>query len=163
MKRIIYLILIFFVVQVNAQDNLTYQKPNKDILDLVDVQLAPAVMIDDNNEFMFLRYRDSYKTIAELSEQELRLGGLRINPKTNIGSRATYFNNLKVINLKSKGGDPVQVNGLPTNPRLANFTWSPDQKNIALTNTTEDGVSIWVVEVASAKATKLTEANINAI
>ena len=162
MKRIIYLILIFFVVQVNAQDNLTYQKPNKDILDLVDVQLAPAVMIDDNNEFMFLRYRDSYKNIAELSEQELRLGGLRINPKTNIGSRATYFNNLKVINLKSKGGDPVQVNGLPTNPRLANFTWSPDQKNIALTNTTEDGVSIWVVEVASAKATKLTEANINA-
>jgi len=162
MKRAIYLILIFFIAEVNAQDNLTYQKPNKDILDLVDVQHAPAVMVDDKGEFMVLRYRDAYKTIAELSEEELRLGGLRINPKTNIGSRTTYYNNLKIINIKSKSGDPIQVNGLPDNSRLANFTWSPDQKNVALTNTTQEGVSVWVLDVASAKATKLTEANVNA-
>ena len=94
MKRLVLLALILFITKANAQDNLTYQKPAKDILDLVDVELAPAVMIDDNNEYMVLRYRDAFKTIAELSEEELRLRGLRINPKTNIGSRTTYYNNL---------------------------------------------------------------------
>lgn len=162
MKRLIYLALVFFIIEVNAQDNLTYQKPPKDILDLVDVPSAPSVMIDDNSEYMVLRYRDSFKTIAELSEQELRLGGLRINPKTNIGSRTNYFNNIKILNLKDKNGASVQVNGLPENPRLAYFTWSPDETKIALTNTTQDGVEIWVLDVHNASVTKLTNANVNA-
>ena len=60
MKRLVYLALLIFITEVNAQDNLNYQKPHKDILDLVDVQMAPAVMTDDNNDYMLLRYRDSY-------------------------------------------------------------------------------------------------------
>ena len=67
MKKLVYLALVFFIIEVNAQDNLTYQKPSKAILDLVDVQLAPNVMIDDNDQYMVLQYRDAYKTIAELS------------------------------------------------------------------------------------------------
>ena len=34
---------------------------------------------------MVYLYRDNYKTIEQLSEKELRLAGLRINPKKNIG------------------------------------------------------------------------------
>ena len=162
MKRLVLLALILFITKANAQDNLTYQKPAKDILDLVDVELAPAVMIDDNNEYMVLRYRDAFKTIAELSEEELRLGGLRINPKTNIGSRTTYYNNLKVLNVKDKNGAPVQVIGLPENSRLANFGYSPDQNKVAMTNTSQEGVSVWILDVASGKVTKLTDAHVNA-
>jgi dipeptidyl aminopeptidase/acylaminoacyl peptidase len=162
MKRLIYLALVFFIIEVNAQDNLTYQKPPKDILDLVDVQLAPNVMIDDNDQYMVLQYRDAYKTIAELSEEELRLGGLRINPKTNIGSRNTYYNNLKTLNLTEKEGASVQVKGLPANPRLANFSWSPDQNKVAFTNTTEEGVSVWILDLQNSAVTKLTDANVNA-
>jgi len=162
MKRLIYLALFFFIIEVNAQDNLTYQKPPKDILDLVDVQLAPSVMIDDNSEYMILRYRDAFKTIAELSEEELRLGGLRINPKTNIGSRTSYYNDVEILNLKDKNGVSVQVKGLPENPRLANFTWSPDETKLALTHTTQEGVEIWLIDVQNAMITKLTKARVNA-
>jgi len=162
MKRLIYIAVFFLATGVYAQDNLTYQKPPKEILDLVDVQPAPSVMLDDENEFMVLRYRDAFKTIAELSEEELRLGGLRINPETNIGSRTSYSNNVKILNLKDKKGGALQVKGLPANPRLAYFTWSPDQKKVAFTNTSKEGVAIWVLNLENASATKLTESNVNA-
>ena len=162
MKRLIYLVLILFSITANAQENLRYQKPPKEILDLVDVQRAPSVLIDDNKEYMVLRYRDTYKTIAELSEEELRLGGLRINPRTNIGSRTRYYNDLKIKNIKKKNASIKQVKSLPENPRFANFTWSPDQKKLALTNTTREGVELWVLNLQNAVLTKLTEANVNA-
>ncbi len=162
MKRLIYLVLILLFVIANAQENLTYQKPPQDILDLVDVQRAPSVLIDDNKEYMVLLYRDTYKTIAELSEDELRLGGLRINPKTNIGSRTNYYNDIKIKNIKKNNASIKPVKGLPEDPRFANFTWSPDQKKIALTNTTLLGVELWVLDLQNAVLTKLTEANVNA-
>lgn len=101
-----------FFISVNAQENLKYQKPPKEILDLVDVQNAPSVLMNDNMDFIVLLYSDAYKTIAELSEVELRLGGLRINPKTNIGSRTRFSNNIKILNVKAKTAE-VQVSGMP--------------------------------------------------
>ena len=162
MKHFIYLILLLSVVQINAQENSIYQKPPQEILELVDVPRAPNVLLDENKEYMILLFRDTYKSIVELSQEELRLGGLRIDPKTNIGSRVTYFNNIKIKSLKNKGEEILQVNGLPVNPKLTNFKWSPNQKKLALTNTTSIGVEVWVLDLVSSSITKLTNANINA-
>lgn len=162
MKHLIYLILLLSIVKVNAQENASYQKPPQEILELVDVPKAPNIFLDEDKEHMILLFRDAYKSIEELSQEELRLGGLRIDPKTNIGSRVTYFNNVKIKSLKKKGGKSIQVKGLPVNPKLTNFRWSPDQKKLALTNTTSKGVEIWVLDVASHTMSKVTDANINA-
>ncbi|WPY99432.1 prolyl oligopeptidase family serine peptidase [Christiangramia sp. OXR-203] len=143
-----------------GQENLDYQKPPQEILELIDVPLAPSTLIDSDAEMMIFLYRDQFKSIAELSEEELRLGGLRINPVTNINSRARYYNNFKVKSVKAK--EPVQVNGLPENPRLTNFSWSPDESMMAFTHTTDTGVELWVLDIENAAARKLTEANLNA-
>ena len=143
-----------------AQENLTYQKPPKPILDLVDVPLAPGTYINSKGDLMLFLYRDQYKTIAELSEKELRLGGLRINPATNISSRARYFTDIKIKPVKDN--EPTNVTGLPENPRIANLSWSPDEKKLAFTQTTNTGVELWVIDIKSAKAKKLTDASLNA-
>ena len=162
MKLSIYVVLLLLIVKVQAQESLTYQKPSKEILDLVDVPLAPSVLVDDNKEFMIFLYRNTFKSIEEISQEELRLGGLRINPKTNIGSRVTYYNNLKIKPLLTNESEIVQVSGLPSEPKLANFTFSPDQKKMAFTNTTSSGVEVWVVDVIKQAAKKLTEPRVNA-
>lgn len=143
-----------------SQEKLTYQQPPEEILELVNAPTAPSVLIADDGEHMLLLYSDYYKTIAELSETELRLAGLRINPKTNIGSRTNYYNNIVVKKIGEKDG--TQVEGLPKNPRLTNFNWSPDQSKMAFTNTTSEGIEVMVLDVETAKATKLTDANVNA-
>ncbi len=159
-----YLCILIFLLSFSifSQENVNYQKPSNEILDLVDVERAPGVLFDDQKEFMILLYRDAYKSIEELSQEEMRLGGLRIDPKTNIGSRTTYYNNIKIKDLKNKDLEPSEVSGMPENPRLSNFSFSPDEKMLSMTHTTNEGVELWIVEVASATATKLTEATINA-
>jgi dipeptidyl aminopeptidase/acylaminoacyl peptidase len=161
MKKILYLVLLtFFSWNLTAQENLDYQKPPKEILELVDAPLAPSVLIDNKGENVVLIYRDPYKSIAELSEEELRLGGLRINPKTNIGSRTRYYNDIKTK--KALKEDIKEVEGLPETPRLANFNWSPDEKMIAFTHTTLTGVEIWLLNINESKATRLMEGIANA-
>ncbi|ADR20860.1 hypothetical protein MATR_15140 [Marivirga tractuosa] len=161
MKKVfILLLLIAASWNLQAQENLDYQKPPKEILELVNAPLAPSVLIDKKGENVVLLYRDPYKSIAELSEEELRLGGLRINPKTNIGSRTRYYNDIKTKKaLKDK---IIEVEGLPETPRLANFNWSPDQKMIAFTHTTHTGVEIWVLNISESKANRLMEGIVNA-
>ena len=162
MKKFIYLVLFLFTLNIFSQENISYQRPPDEILDLVDIQLAPSVLLDDNKEYMVLLYRNAFKSIDELSQTELRLAGLRIDPKTNIGSRVNYSNNIEIKNIKVKNSEPIQVKGLPENPRLSNFTWSPDYKKIALTNTTSNGVEVWVLDLQSKTLNKLTDATVNA-
>ena len=162
MNRIFYLSLLIILARIIAQENLNYQQPPNEILNLVDVKLPPRVLMDENKKYMVCIYRDAFKTIKELSEKEMRLAGLRINPKTNIGSRTNYYKDIKIANLRRKKTALRKVRGLPTEPRLANFIWSPDQTSIAFTNTTFHGVELWVLNVSGGVVKKLTDANVNA-
>lgn len=162
MKYHAFALIFCFCFLSHAQENINYQKPSKEILELVDVERAPSVIFDEQKEFMILLYRDAYKSIAELSKEELRLGGLRIDPKTNIGSRTTYINNIRIKDLNKKDNKLNEVAGLPENPKLSNFSFSPDQKMLSMTHTTEDGVQLWVLDLASSSAKQLTGATINA-
>lgn len=162
MKKLSVLILMVTMVLglVNAQVDLNYQKPPKEILELADAPRTPAYMLDDKKENIVLRHRSNYKSIEELSETELRLAGLRINPVTNIGSRTTYYNNITLIKVGER--KEKQVTGLPEYPRLANFSWSPDQNKLAFTQTVSTGVELWVLDIASTSCKKLTDASLNA-
>ena len=162
MYRIFYLSLLIILARIIAQENLNYQQPPNEILNLVDVKLPPRVLMDENKKYLVCIYRDAFKTIKELSEKEMRLAGLRINPKTNIGSRTNYYKDIKIANLRRKKTVLRRVRGLPTEPRLANFIWSPDQTSIAFTNTTFHGVELWVLNVSGGVVKKLTDAIVNA-
>lgn len=143
-----------------AQENISYQKPSAEILQLADFNRAPSIMMDSKREIVILSYRATYKTLDDLNQDELKLGGLRINPSTNISSTITYFNNLKIKRVKDKV--ETQIKGLPTNARITYLQLSPDEKTLAFTNTTAKGVELWVVELATATAKKLTSDNLNA-
>ncbi len=162
MKHLLTLIFLFSFIMMDAQDNLNYQKPSDDILSLVDVPLAPRVLLNNDKSSMILLYRDAYKSIDELSRKELRLAGLRIDPATNIGSRTTYYNDIGVNRITVQEKSEQKVSGLPSKAKLTNFNWSPDYSMIAFTHTTDKGVELWVLDVKKAKAKKLTEAILNA-
>jgi len=154
------LMLLLFSSSLIAQENLTYQKPPKEILELADFERAPSVSMDTKKEYMLLSYRNTYKNLDDLNQEEMRLAGLRVNPITNISSTITYVNNLKIRKVKDK--NEFQVKGLPENPKISNISWSPNEKVIAFTNTTTNGVELWVIDVTTTQAKKLTTDNLNA-
>ncbi len=143
-----------------AQENLTYQVPPKSILELADYERAPQVSIDTKKKYMLLTYRSTYKTLEDLNQLEMSMGGLRIDPVTNIGSATNYINNLKVRKISAK--EPLQVKGLPANPRISFVAWSPNETKIAFTHTSLTGVELWVLDLVTAQANRLTEPVVNA-
>ena len=162
MTRLIIISFLFSITLSHSQENITYQKPSKEILDLVDFERPPNVIFDDNKDYLVFLFSKNYKSIEELSEKELRLAGLRINPKTNIGSRVSFYNNIKIKSLKNDSDEVSQISGLPKNPKISNLNWSPDQSKIAFTNTAEDGVNLWILDLNSASAKKVSDLKLNA-
>ena len=157
----IFYILFFFGI-IKSQENYSYQKPPPEILELVDITLPPRVLIDENKNFMIYLYRNSYKSIDELSSPEIKLAGLRLNPNSNSRSRTNYYNNIMISKMDQIDKSAKQIKGLPKNPKLANIKWSPDQTKIAMTNTKEEGVELWFIDLEKLTAKKLTGPKLNA-
>ncbi|MBK7871009.1 MAG: prolyl oligopeptidase family serine peptidase [Saprospiraceae bacterium] len=142
-----------------AQKDVTYQTPPKAIADLIDAPLTPTVSIGPDEETILLLSQPGYPSIEEVSQEELRIAGIRINPKNNASSRAGYSDGMKLQSMSS--GKARAITGLPQEARIQNVQWSVDGKKIAFTNNTATGVELWMVDVATAAAKKLTEAIIN--
>ncbi len=144
----------------DAQENINYQKPSAEILKLADYQRPPSVLMNSKKDWVVFTYRPTYKTLQDLNQQEMKLGGLRINPVTNIASTVTYFNDLKIRKINDK--NETQVKNLPANARITYTSFSPDEKKLAFTNTTDKGVELWIIDMESATAKKITSDNLNA-
>ncbi len=161
MKKLLTLLSIFMVNHmIDAQVDLEYQMPDEAITEWANAPVPPAIRVNSAGDYMVLLERDKYKSIVDLSDEEMRLGGLRINPQTNISSRIRYYKNMSIQKVGDK--DRLIIKDMPSNARLANFAWSPDEKYMAFTNTTSNGVELWVVEVKKGQLTKLTSDNLNA-
>jgi dipeptidyl aminopeptidase/acylaminoacyl peptidase len=143
-----------------SQENLTYQKPSAEILQLADFQRTPSVSMNSKKDWMVFSYRPTYKTLDDLNQEEMKLAGLRVNPVTNISSSVTYISNLKVRKFNEK--QETQVIGLPQNAKMTNLSWSPDEKKLAFTNTTDKGVELWILDLETRTAKKISNDNLNA-
>ena len=64
--------------------------------------------------------------------------------------------------MKNDSDEVSQISGLPKNPKISNLNWSPDQSKIAFTNTAEDGVNLWILDLNSASAKKVSDLKLNA-
>ena len=161
MNKIILFLFLLLSVRIYGQENLTFQKPSAEILALADYQRPPAVRVSPDKAWVLFMYRPTYKSLEELGQEEVRLAGLRINAKAKISSTENYFDNLR---LKRLDGDrELDIKGLPTGALISNITFSPDAKKIAFTNTTDKGLALWIIDVATQQATQLTDNDLNAV
>lgn len=148
------------IASLYSQENIGYQTPPREIMELVDIERAPFVNIDSKGEQMLFFYRNTFKTLSELNQPELRLGGLRVNPMLNISSTITYYNNIQYK--RTSDSELQQVTGLPSEPRIAYVSFSPDESMIAFTHVGDNGVELWVVHLSTKEARRLTDGVINA-
>lgn len=159
-RNIVFLLLSSLGINLFAQENLNYQKPSAEILALADYQRAPSVSMNSKKEYLIFSYRNTYKTLDDLNQEEMRLGGLRINPITNISSSMTYVNNLKMRKINEK--EIRDIKGLPQDAKIAYMSFSPDEKYMAFTNTVSTGVELWLIHLESGSAKRICDANLNA-
>lgn len=153
-------LLLFFGVQ--AQDELLFQKPSQAILQLADYERPPSISMDSKKIMVLFSYRDTYKTLEDLNQEELRLGGLRVNPILNISSTQSYVTNLKLRKLNDALAEPIQIKNLPAKPRMTYVSWSPNDQFIAFVNMDESALSLWVIDVMTSEAKRISNVSLNA-
>ena len=89
MKKLLFLLFALTAFSVNAQENIKYQKPSEEILNLVEFERPPSVLYDDQKNYMLFLYRDNYKSIEDLSAKDIRLAGLRTVSYTHLRAHET--------------------------------------------------------------------------
>ncbi len=160
MKKIFFFICCCISIQLGAQsDNDSYTVPPKDIADMLLAKASPNVSVDDKGEWMLLLQSSSYPSVEELARPELKIAGLRINPANFAPSRQFFINDIWLKNIS--GGKEMKISGLPSPLFAGNVSWSPDDKKIAFTHTTASRVDLYVVDLATQKATKVNKMALN--
>ncbi len=158
-KACVFFFLIAFSFSATAQDAVGYQTPPKDIADLLLAKPTPTVSVDNKGEWMLLSERNSYPTVEELGQPEIRVAGLRLNPNNFSPSRQTYINNFSLKNIKTS--KQFTVTGLPQNMLAGNVQWNDSQSKICFTNTTGSRVDLYVIDIATHAAKKINKQALN--
>ncbi len=144
-----------------ASDNaITYQTPPDEIADIVTAPWTPRVSVSPNHVDMLMMQYPGLPSIEQVSQPELRVAGLRINPRTNGPSRGWYFTDLHLRTVDDR--TEHEINGLPQKRHITDITWSPNGDYIAFANTVEDHVQLWLIDVDECAARQLSTRALNA-
>src|SRR5690606_33272292 len=106
-----------------------YLLPSAALQAVVDAPRAPSLYLSPKRDLTALLQTPALPSIAQVAAPELKLAGLRINPKTWSDSRFSFGNKLWLIS--TVDGVERQISGLPQPLSVASLAWSPDQKYLA--------------------------------
>src|SRR5262245_7593914 len=121
-----------------------YQRPPKAVTDILDTPPLPGVSISPIGDSIFLVKTARYPSIEEVAAPQLRLAGVRIDPKTNGPARPGRVTGLTLVRLPDV--PPTELN-LPIHGKAGFPIWSPDGNRFAVTITTPKGIELWAGEL----------------
>ena len=137
-----------------------YQMPPAPLQAIVDAPRAPLLRLSPMRNLLTMIDQPALPSITEVAQPELRLAGVRINPRTYSPSRFNFGTGLKLLDIATR--KESTITGLPRQLRLADSAWSPDQRYIAFTHVAysdkegASAVELWLVDVAAKSARRLT-------
>jgi dipeptidyl aminopeptidase/acylaminoacyl peptidase len=164
------MVLVACTALAAAQSNIEYQKPPKAIADLLEATPTPQVVLSpvtkSGKRTLLIEMPGGLLTIADLAQPELRLAGLRFNPRTNGPSRLPYMIGLK-FKATAPPGSEVAVTGIPAHAHIEYAQWSPDGERVAFVVITSSnpgaGLSLWSADAATGRASRIAGVALNAV
>jgi dipeptidyl aminopeptidase/acylaminoacyl peptidase len=163
--RVAFLCLIGLVLLIPAafaQDQEAYQKPAKEILDVLNAPLPPSLILSPKRDMAVLAQPVVYPDISDLAAPMLRLAGVRFNPNNNAARYyISYFTSLTLKRLADGVETPVSLP--PEVKRIGRPGWNADGTMFVFTNELPNKIELWIVEAATGKARLLPGLRLNPI
>ena len=162
LKSLLLVVILYcFSLNLLAQDNAGYQLPPKVIADLLLAPPTPSVSVNATAKYMLVMERNSYPTVEELGQPELKIAGLRINPLNASLTRQTYINHLVVKEIGSNKN--LEIKGLPSSLSALSPTWNPSENKIAFFNVLSNKVDVYVIDITSLSCKKINTGSANIV
>jgi dipeptidyl aminopeptidase/acylaminoacyl peptidase len=158
--RTLYFILGFASLA-SAQNDISYQTPPKAIADLVLAKPIPFVRIDSKAEYLLLLGRNSYPTVEELGQPEIKVAGLRINPLNFSLTRQTLINNIVIKSIKNQ--TEINISGLPKNLSVGSLVWNSSETKIAFTQVEKNRIDLYIIDLLLKKAYQINNSPLNQV
>src|SRR5580658_8774101 len=142
-----------------------YDKPPKNILDVMHAPAPPIPRVSPTNETILLVSWQEYPSIARVATPFLRLAGVRVEPKNHsrhdtpggygITSCASGFELVRIA-----GGAQIHV-ALPAGACPGEPMWAADGKRFAFVNIALESVELWIGDAKTGEVHKITGARLN--
>ena len=149
--------------QTQTQTASGYREPVAELKAIVDAARPPQLSLSPRRDLAALQQIPPLPSIALVAQPELKLAGLRLNPRSYSPSRFSFASDLWLMDVAT--GKDIRIEGLPQPLSLAAVVWSPDQKFIALNQQDPNtgGNALWLVDVGARKARKLLDQPLNTV
>ena len=144
-----------------AQEAATYKAPPAPLQAIVEQLRAPSVNLSPRRDLAAMMKTPTLPSIREVAQPELKLAGLRINPRTYSQSRFSFGEDLWLFDIATR--KEIRLQGLPQNLRLADMAWSPDQRSLAFTHVADASVELWAIDITAKSARKISGAPLNTV
>lgn len=161
MKTLLIISILLTMMQIKAQEQITYKEPPREIYDLIMAKPVPSASVDDAGKWMLLMERNTFPSVAELAEPELRIAGLRINPNNFAQSRMVTLAGMSLKDLNTL--QEYTIKGLPSNLRATGIQWNPSQNKIAFVNLTYNMVDLYIIDLETFTAKKVNRLPLNIV
>jgi dipeptidyl aminopeptidase/acylaminoacyl peptidase len=137
-----------------------YQKAPQPISDMLNAHPTPLVEVSPNGKWLLAADRLPSPPISDLAQPMLRIAGLRINPATNGRHHPPHFVSLRLYYTQGNEHADVKV---PKDAYLSVPVWSQDSQHFAFTNTSTNGIEVWVGQIGTYTAAAIPRVKINAV
>ncbi len=142
-----------------SADSAAWASPPEPINQILDAPAFPGVLLSPNLRWMVELEHQHLQPISHLAEPEVAVAGFRLNPQTNGPARFHPYIRMAV---KAMGEGTFQPVKLPEPSAIGFLRWSPDGDRLGFTLTTDQGFELWILDLATATAHRLTEPTLNA-
>ncbi|RPJ49870.1 MAG: S9 family peptidase, partial [Acidobacteria bacterium] len=157
--RKLTVVLVVLGAIVPLKSEVSYQKPAKEILDVLHAPASPLFSVNPSKTHVLLTERRLYPPIAELAAPLYRLAGDRINPANN-GEQNPYVVTTGLTLKNIQTGEETKL-AAPAGARMKTPVWSPDGRRFAILNYTSSSVDLYLGSVDSRQLKKLAVGRVN--
>lgn len=149
------------VVALTAQSTASsgYLTPPKLIMDIMDAEPLPGVLVSPDRKTLLLTHRKSMPTLAEVASPMLRLGGSRISPLSN---GPHVLNGTTGLTLKDVATGVERKLTLPAEGSFG-ASFSPDGAKLSITHTTDSGIRLLVADIATGQVRTVLDGGVNGL
>lgn len=159
MKLLIVWMLAFFVANTLMAGQL-YEKTEPLISDLVRADSFSSPSLNDQNTALIKKYRQYTPGIAYISRPQLKLAGIRFNPRNYTSIASSFTDKLVYFDIDTKFEKEIKF---PENIIISQTSWSEDGKKLLVAIEAPDCSQLWLVAIPSLSRKKIPDTCINEI